>query len=49
MGLEPMMRVLQTLALPLGHVAWMRCILAKEPGLVKAFRGFPRNEIIKSQ
>lgn len=22
MGFEPMMRVLQTLALPLGHVAW---------------------------
>ena len=23
MGFEPMIRVLQTLALPLGHVAWL--------------------------
>ena len=35
MGFEPMMRVLQTLALPLGHVALLIVILAKVSYLVK--------------
>ena len=33
MGFEPMMRVLQTLALPLGHVAVLdeRCVILPDP------------------
>ncbi len=34
-GFEPVIRVLQTLALPLGHVAWNAWILAYKDSLVK--------------
>ncbi len=35
MGFEPMIRVLQTLALPLGHVARNAFILSNSQGTVK--------------